>query len=66
MPSRDQCRADQVSGSHGYRRVLRNKITVIAMHLLHLDGESEVRLVVTLANEPARMLYESLSFEREA
>ncbi len=36
-----------------------------SMYLLQQDGEDELRLVVTLQNEPARMLYESLSFVRE-
>lgn len=36
------------------------------MHLLHQDGETELRLVVTLGNEPALRLYESLSFTVEA
>ncbi len=36
-----------------------------AMWLLHADGESELRLVVTVANEAARRLYESLAFAPE-
>lgn len=36
-----------------------------SMQLLRQDGESELRLVVTLRNEPARLLYESLSFTEE-
>lgn len=36
-----------------------------AMGLLHASGETELRLVVTLENEAARRLYESLGFERE-
>ena len=37
-----------------------------SIRLLHQDGESELRLVVTLANEPARALYESMAFSLEA
>ena len=33
-----------------------------SMRTLHQDGERELWLVVTLANAPARRLYESLSF----
>jgi GNAT superfamily N-acetyltransferase len=36
-----------------------------SMALLRRDGETELRLVVTLANDPARRLYESLAFTRE-
>lgn len=36
-----------------------------SMWLLHQDGESELRLVVTVENEPARRLYESLGFAPE-
>ncbi len=36
-----------------------------SMQLLRQDGESELRLVVTLENEPARLLYESLGFAQE-
>ncbi|WP_284619232.1 GNAT family N-acetyltransferase [Aquabacterium humicola] len=36
-----------------------------SMHLLRQSGETELRLVVTIDNEPARLLYESLGFVRE-
>ena len=36
-----------------------------SMALLRHDGEHELRLVVTLANEPAFNLYESLGFRQE-
>jgi ribosomal protein S18 acetylase RimI-like enzyme len=36
-----------------------------SMHLLQQDGETALRLVVTLANTPARRLYEALSFACE-
>jgi ribosomal protein S18 acetylase RimI-like enzyme len=36
-----------------------------SMGLLRQDGERELRLVVTLANEPALNLYESLGFRQE-
>lgn len=36
-----------------------------SMRLLHQDGERELRLMVTLENEAARTLYESLSFGLE-
>ena len=35
---------------------------ISAMHDLREQGETELRLVVTLANLPARRLYESLGF----
>lgn len=37
-----------------------------SMHLLRRSGETELRLVVTIDNHPARLLYESLGFLREA
>jgi ribosomal protein S18 acetylase RimI-like enzyme len=37
-----------------------------AMRSLHADGETELRLVVTLANTPALALYQSLGFANEA
>lgn len=36
-----------------------------SMRLLHQDGERELRLAVTLENEPARTLYETMSFGLE-
>lgn len=36
-----------------------------AMHCLHATGESELRLVVTLANTPALKLYSGLGFAVE-
>ena len=44
------------------RRGLARACLVDAMQALRTRGETELRLVVTLANQPARDLYESLGF----
>lgn len=47
------------------RRGLARKCMLAAMGILHAAGEHELRLAVTLANEPAVMLYRSLGFTVE-